>query len=82
MHECVCVLSHLSMCTLQLQQQFELFEGHMRLADLPEEADEIELHMEKTQGDRKDLLNTFRQALEDGRAFTEQLIHGEQEDVG
>ena len=54
----------------------------MRLADLPEEADEIELHLEKTQGDRKDLLNTFRQALDDGRAFTEQLIHGEQEDVG
>ena len=54
----------------------------MRLADLPEEADDIELHLEKTQADRKDLLNTFRQALEDGRSFTEQLINGEQEDIG
>ena len=54
----------------------------MRLADLPEEAEEIELHLEKTQADRKDLLNTFRQALEDGRAFTERLIHGEQDDIG
>ena len=54
----------------------------MRLADLPEEADEIEVHLEKTQGDRKDLLNTFRQALEDGRNLTERLIHGEKEDVG
>ena len=52
------------------------------MADLPEEVDEIELHLEKTQADRKDLLDTFRQALEDGRAFTEYLIHGEQQDVG
>ena len=65
-----------------MQRQFELFESHMRLADLPEEADEIEVHLEKTQGDRKDLLNTFRQALEDGRNLTERLIHGEKEDVG
>jgi len=54
----------------------------MRLADLPDDADEIEVHLEKTQGDRKELLNVFRQALEDGRSLTEQLIHGDQEDRG
>ena len=65
-----------------MQHQFELFESDMRLADLPDDADDIEIHLEKTQGDRKELLNVFRQALEDGRSLTEQLIHGDQEDRG